>query len=93
MGGLYIPSTGLVIGVRGGLLTPDDWTSLPSIYAVRLRGTGTVTIEIKTVDGTIRSGGDPLVADGTPRTVYVSFGEDAEFARATLTGTATAEVY
>lgn len=77
----------------GGALLPNVWTRLPAMYAIRLRGIGTVTIEIKTADDVIRSGGDPLKASGVTRVAYPFFGEDAAYARATLTGTASAEVF
>jgi len=76
--------------VRGGPLTNGMWVKLPAIYRILLGGTGTVSIDTRARDGTVTA----AVAIYSP----VGPGEDYPYfnnayeVRATLTGTATAEI-
>lgn len=77
----------------GGPLVSGYWARLPSIYALRLGGTGTVTIDTKTIDGTITSAAATYTVTGTTQIQNPYFGAAAAYIRATLTSTATVEVF
>jgi len=82
--------------VRAALQQPlpnGQWTVIPSIYRLRLTGSGTVTIDAR--NGL--NAETPAVASygltgETNRIEYPYFGDDTTQIRATLTGTATAEI-
>jgi hypothetical protein len=78
----------------GGLpLTSGAWAGVPSIFRLRLIGTGTVTVDAQDRLGAITTG----VASYSPSAAtnqieYPYLGDGATQIRATLTGTAAAEV-
>lgn len=76
--------------VPGGILTNGVWIKLPAIYAILIGGTGSITIDSRTRDGTITTGVVSYTAAGNA-TKYPYF-TDAYEVRATLTGSATAEI-
>jgi len=78
---------------RGGPLVMGAWVRLPAIYALRMNGTGTVTLDTKTASGTITTSAATYNPAGSEIVAYPYFGESAVFVRATLTGTATAEIF
>ena len=84
--------TGLA-GAFFGALVSGVWFKVPSIFRLRLTGTGTVVLDSKDSLGTITTS----VASYSPSaaTDQIEFpyaGEDAVMIRVTLTGSATAEV-
>lgn len=75
------------------ILVNGFWTKTPSIFRLRLTGTGTVTIDARDSLGNITAGvASYTVSGATDQIEYPYAGEDAVAIRATLTGTATAEV-
>lgn len=77
--------------VRGGPLANGAWVKYPTAGRLRLTGAGTVTLDTRMLDGTVAL----AVAS------YTAPGDDGQFpdidfdtyqVRATLTGTATAEI-
>lgn len=76
----------------GGPLANGAWVKLPAIYALVLNGTGTVTLDSKTRAGAITTGAASYSPSGTETVAYPYFGAPAAYARATLSGTATAEI-
>jgi len=80
----------LAAQVRGGPLQNGIWTKLPAIYRILLGGTGTVSIDTRARDGTITTGVVTYSPTG-PAEDYPYF-DNAYEVRATLTGTATAEI-
>lgn len=78
--------------IRGGVLQSGVWVKLPAIYALILNGTGSVTIDTKTRAGTVTTGAASYSPSGSEIIDYPYFGAAADQVRATLTGTATAEI-
>jgi hypothetical protein len=83
----------VIVGPRGygGPLPSGVWIKLPAIYRLLLGGTGNVTIDTRDQAGTITT----AVASYSPTGAaieYPYFGDTAVDVRATLTGTATAEI-
>jgi len=76
--------------MTGGALTSGLWIKLPAIYAILVGGAGSITIDSRTRDGVITTGVASYTAAGNS-TIYPYF-TDAYQVRATLTGTATAEI-
>lgn len=76
--------------VRGGPLKNGEWVKLPAMYRILLDGIGTLTIDTRTRDGTITTNVATYSPTG-PAEDYPFF-DDAYEVRATLTGTATAEI-
>lgn len=90
--------TALVDPVTGGVflrgaMADGVWMTIPSIFRLRLTGTGTVTIDSKDSLGNITAGVATYTVSGaTDQIEFPYAGDDAVAIRATLTGTATAEV-
>lgn len=80
----------LLARIRGGPLTTATWVKLPAIYKLLLDGTGTVTIATRDADGTVVEAAATYNVTGF-RDVYDYYGSVVAV-RATLTGTATAEI-
>lgn len=80
----------LAAQVRGGPLKNGEWAKLPSMCKLLLDGTGTVTIDTRARDGTITTSVAAYNVVG-PAEDYPYF-DNAYEVRATLTGTATAEI-
>ena len=80
-------------GFLRGALSADEWFTVPSIFRLRLTGTGTVTIDSKDALGSITTGiASYTVTDATNQIEFPYAGDAAVMIRATLTGSATAEV-
>ena len=104
-GGLSVPMvrTNAITGATE-LLGPDGvilygqmvsgvWMKIPSIFRLRLAGTGTVTIDSKDSLGNITSAVATYTVSGaTDQIEFPYAGDNAVAIRATLIGTATAEV-
>ena len=76
----------------GGMVS-SAWVKVPSIFRLRLTGTGTVTIDSKDSLGNITSAVATYTVSGaTDQIEFPYAGDNAVAIRATLTGTATAEV-
>ncbi len=76
-----------------GPMVAAAWMTVPSIFRLRITGTGTVTIDARDSLGNITTA--VHVATATAATDQIEFpyaGDDAVETRATLTGTTTAEV-
>lgn len=78
--------------VVGGMLSTVVWTKLPSVYKIVTNGVGLVSIDTKKRDGTITTNVATFTATGVEGTEYIYFGSEVGYIRATLTGTATAEI-
>lgn len=97
---LSTDSSGNVTGMVGpdgavlyGPMTSGTWMKCPSIFRLRLTGTGTVTIDSRDTLGNITTGVASYILSGaTDQIEFPYAGDDAVAIRATLTGTATAEV-
>lgn len=77
----------------GGPLPNGAWVTVPSIYRLRLTGTGTVTIDARNSVGSVTSNVARFTPGGATNQIeYPYFGDDTVAVRAALTGTATAEV-
>jgi hypothetical protein len=76
--------------LTGGPLSYAKWVKLPATYKLLLNGTGTVALETRTRNGTITANAAVYSPNG-PDEDYLFF-DDAYEVRATLTGTATAEI-
>lgn len=74
----------------GGPLISGQWVRLPAIYKLLLGGTGTVTIDTRDRAGTVTTGAVSYSPSGFAE-AYPYFGSAYEV-RATLTGSATAEI-
>lgn len=85
----------LVSGVAtiGGALLNGLWVRLPATYGLILGGTGTVTLETRDRAGAITAFGEVYSTSSTETVRYPYFGPSAAFVRATLTETATAEIF
>lgn len=81
-------------GVQGrGLLVSGEWVKPPTIFRLRLTGTGTVTIDAKDALDVVTSGVATYTVTGATNQIEFPYaGDDAIYIRASLTGTATAEV-
>ena len=76
-----------------GQMVSGAWMKMPSIFRLRLTGTGTVTLDAKDSLGNITSAVDTYTVSGaTDQIEFPYAGDNAVAIRATLTGTATAEV-
>lgn len=76
-----------------GPMESGVWFSTPSIFRLRLTGTGTVTLDAKNSLGTITLAvSSYTLASATDQIEFPYAGDNAVAVRATLTGTATAEV-
>lgn len=76
-----------------GQPTSGAWMTVPSIFRLRLTGTGTVTIDSKDSLGNITTSvASYTVSGATDQIEFPYAGDNAVAIRATLTGTATAEV-
>lgn len=93
-------ASGNVIGLLGaggsvlfGQMVSGVWMKVPSIFRLRLTGTGAVTIDSKDSLGNITTGvASYTVTGATDQIEFPYAGDKAVAIRATLTGTATAEV-
>lgn len=76
-----------------GTLVSEEWKGVPSLFRLRLTGTGTVTMDARD-----SLGNETLalyvytVSGATDQIEFPYAGDDAVDIRVTLTGTATAEV-
>lgn len=69
------------------------WTTTPSVFRLRLTGTGTVTIDARDSLGNITPNvASYTVSGATDQIEFPYAGDNAVAIRAALTGTATAEV-
>ncbi len=93
-------ANGNVVGLVGpngsvfyGAVTSGVWMKVPSIFRLRITGTGTVVVDSKDELGTISSGLYTYSpSSATNEIEFPYLGDAATYIRATLTGTATAEV-
>lgn len=93
-------ASGNVTGLMGpggtalyGQMTDGSWMKCPPIFRLRLTGTGTVTLDAKDALGNITTGvASYTVSGATDQIEFPYAGDNAVAIRATLTGTATAEV-
>lgn len=70
----------------------DGWVKLPTAYKLVLSGTGTVSLEVKDFSGAITTWGTTYSPTGTVSIEWPYFGDTADQVRATLTGSAAAEI-
>lgn len=76
-----------------GALTSGEWTTIPSIFRLRLTGTGTVVMDSRDSLGVeTLAVASYTVTDATDQIEYPYAGDNAVAIRVTLTGTAAAEV-
>lgn len=81
------------VTVLRGQLSDGVWTTIPSVFRLRLTGTGTVTLDSKDAAGNITTGvASYTVSGATDQIEFPYAGDHAVAIRATLTGTATVEV-
>ena len=77
----------------GGPLTSGEWLPVPSIFRLRLTGTGTVTLDSRTLTGAITTGFDTYTAAGATDQIEFPFaGIGAVEIRGTFPATMTIEV-
>lgn len=99
-GVLSTDANGNVTGLVGpdgavlyGEMVSGTWMKCPSIFRLRLTGTGTVTIDSRDTLGNIAASvASYTVSGATDQIEFPYAGDNAVAIRATLTGTATAEV-
>ncbi len=76
-----------------GVLADGQWKRTSGLPRLLLNGTGTVTIDARNRAGTITEGVfEATISGASDQIDYPFFGNDAVEVRATLTGTATAEI-
>ena len=76
-----------------GPMTNGAWMKVLSLFRMRMTGTGTVTIDAKNALGTITLAVATYSLSGATNQIEYPYpGDDAVMIRATLTGTATAEI-
>lgn len=79
--------------VFDGSLTAGTWFRVPSVFRLRLTGTGTVTVDSRNSLGTISSAVESYTVSGATDQIEFPYAGDAAIEiRVTLTGSATAEV-
>lgn len=90
---VLLPHVQAVMGdiVRGGPMANGVWVRASSIPKILLGGTGTVTIDLMTRDGTITANVAAYAPAGGLTEDWLIFDNALAF-RATLTGSATAEI-
>lgn len=89
--GAWIPVGATVIS--GGALVSAVWTPIPSIFRIRLTGSGTCVLDSRDALGNVTTGIASYTALAeTNRIEFPYAGESATQIRATLTGTTAAEV-
>lgn len=97
----FTSCTNVTIDVRiedddGEYLPPivsSSWQRIPSLWRLRLTGTGTCTIDAKDSEGNITLSVESFGAGGaTDQIEFPYAGDDAVFVRFTLTGTCRAEI-
>lgn len=87
--------TGMVdfSGMLMGALVSGQWFSQPSIFRLLLNGTGTVTLDSKDAGGVITTGVfSAMLTNAVNQIEFPYAGDGAIQIRASLTGTATAQV-
>lgn len=95
-----VDASGNVTGLSGpdgpvlyGQMVSGQWMKCPSIYRLRLTGTGTCTLDAKDSLGNITLGiASYTVSAATDQIEFPYAGDNAVAIRATLTGTCTTEV-
>ena len=76
-----------------GAMTSGTWMTIPSVFRLRLTGTGTVSIDSKDSLGNLTLAVvSYTISAATDQIEFPYAGDNAVAIRATLTGTATAEV-
>ena len=76
-----------------GALTSGEWVTIPSIFRLRLTGTGTVVMDSRDSLGGVALAVESYSPSGaTDQIEFPYAGDNAVAIRVTLTGTATAEV-
>lgn len=89
IGGLQTELNRLV----GGPMTSTVWLKVPSIFRLRMTGTGSVVIDSKNTLGTITTNVDTYSLTGeTNKIEFPYYGDDLRELRATLVGSVTCEV-
>ena len=79
--------------ILSGQLASGAWAKTPSIFRLRITGTGTVTLDSKDSIGNIATAiASYTVSGATDQIEYPYPGDNAVAIRATLTGTTTAEI-
>ena len=76
-----------------GQMVSNVWMKIPSIFRLRMTGTGTVSIDAKDSLGNITASvASYTVSAATDQIEFPYAGDDAVAIRATITGTCTVEV-
>lgn len=76
-----------------GALVSGDWTTVPSLFRLRLTGTGSVVMDARNALGVVASGVNSYTVSGATNQIEFPYaGDDAVSIRVTLTGTANCEV-
>lgn len=97
-GPVYANAAGTALTVNGvsflrGTMANGVWMIVPSIFRLRLTGTGTCTVDARDALGNITTDvASYTVSGATDQIEFPYAGDDAVEIRATLTGTCTAEV-
>lgn len=75
-------------------ILPGDWIAVPSIFRLRIAGTGTLQMDSKDALGNVTLARFPLTSytGETDKIEFPYAGDDAVAIRVTLTGTLTCEV-
>ena len=94
---LSADGTSLVDGagnsILRGALTSGEWVTIPTVFRLRITGTGTVIIDSRDSLGNVSTSVESYTANGaTDQIEFPYAGDNAVAIRATLTGNATAEV-
>ena len=93
LSGLTSQIVSALTGQFYGALIDGAWKRVSGLPRLRLNGTGTVTIDARNLAGTITTGVFTQTVSGASGLIaFPYFGDDAVEVRATLTGTATAEI-
>lgn len=79
-------------GVLKGPMISGVWFSSPSVFRLRITGTGTVQLDSRNSAGIVTAVATYTVSGATDQIEFPYAGDNAVAIRATLTGTTTAEV-
>ncbi|MCA9280385.1 MAG: hypothetical protein KDA34_14950 [Phycisphaerales bacterium] len=76
-----------------GALTSGEWVTIPTVFRLRLTGTGTVVMDARDSLGVETAAVESFIIEGaTDQIEFPYAGDNAVAIRITVTGTATAEV-
>lgn len=76
---------------RGGPLIAGEWIKLPAIYKLEVGGSGTISIDVRDLANTVTTNTHQFVVNGS-EFIFPYFGDSVSDVKATITGTAFAEI-